>query len=228
VTAPVLSATAVSRVFSTRAGPVTACQEVDLQVFAGELVVMRGPSGSGKTTLLNLLGGLDRPSSGSVRVGDRELRGLAEAELAELRRHQFGHVFQTFALLPMLSAAENVEIPLRIARMEPRRRDERVRQVLEQVGLGEHADQRPFELSGGQQQRVAVARAVVAGPPILLADEPTGQLDDETASTIMKLILGLVAGQGIAAVITTHHQPLMRRAGRLFDIRNGRLTPTPR
>jgi putative ABC transport system ATP-binding protein len=223
-TTPVLSATAVTRVFSTRAGPVTACNEVDLEVFAGELVVIRGPSGSGKTTLLNLLGGLDRPTSGSVRIDGRDLGTADESELAELRRHQLGHVFQSFALLPMLSAAENVEIPLRIGRMAPPLREARVRQVLEQVGLAEQADQRPFELSGGQQQRVGVARALAARPRILLADEPTGQLDSGTAAAIMDLIGELVTEQGIAAVVTTHHPPLMDRASRLLDIRNGRVT----
>jgi putative ABC transport system ATP-binding protein len=221
---PVLSATALTRVFSTRAGQVTACRGVDLEVFAGELVVIRGPSGSGKTTLLNLLGGLDRPTAGSVRIDGRDLGGMGEPELTELRRHRLGQVFQSFALLPMLSAAENVEIPLRIGRMAPRLREVRVRQVLTQVGLAEQADQRPFELSGGQQQRVGVARALVAQPGILLADEPTGQLDSGTASAIMDLIGELVTEQGIAAVITTHHPPLMQRASRLLDIRNGRVT----
>ena len=149
---------------------------------------------------------------------------MGERESTELRRNQLGHVFQSFALLPMLSAAENVEIPLRIGRMDPAARDARVRQVLEQVGLAEQADQRPFELSGGQQQRVGVARALVAQPRILLADEPTGQLDSGTASAIMDLIGELVTEQGIAAVITTHHPPLMRRASRLLDIRNGRVS----
>jgi len=174
--------------------------------------------------LLNLLCGLDRPTAGSVHIDGRDLGGMGEPELTELRRHRLGQVFQSFALLPMLSAAENVEIPLRIGRMAPGLREARVRQVLTQVGLAEQADQRPFELSGGQQQRVGVARALVAQPGILLADEPTGQLDSGTASAIMDLIGELVTEQGIAAVITTHHPPLMRRASRLLDIRNGRVT----
>ena len=144
---------------------------------AGELLVVRGASGAGKTTLLNLLGALDRPTSGRVRIGGTDTDGLDEDALAALRREHLGFVFQSFGLIPVLSAAENVELPLRVARVSPAERDERVAEALRLVGLADHAQQRPGELSGGQQQRVGIARAIVARPRALIADEPTGQLD---------------------------------------------------
>jgi len=223
-TEPLLAASGVTRIFPSRAGEVTACRDVDLEVFAGELLVIHGPSGSGKTTLLNLLGGLDRPTHGTVFFGGRDLAGLDDRELLALRRHQFGHVFQTFGLLPMLSAAENVEIPLRIVGMNPRLRTERVLAALDAVGLTDQAGQRQFELSGGQQQRVAIARALVGQPRILLADEPTGQLDSGTATSITELISSLVSEQGVTAVVTTHQSSLMLRASRLVHLRDGRIS----
>ncbi|MCR2808570.1 MULTISPECIES: ABC transporter ATP-binding protein [unclassified Microbacterium] len=217
---------ALSRTFSSSAGDVHACVDVDIQVDPGELVVVRGASGAGKTTLLNLLGGLDRPSAGRVWIGDVDTTVLDEDALARLRREQLGFVFQSFGLIPVLSAAENVELPLRIARIAPAERDERVAEALRLVGLGEHAAQRPGELSGGQQQRVGIARAIVARPHVLIADEPTGQLDSRTAATVMDLIGELVHTHGIAAVVSTHDPLLVQRADRVIELHDGRITPS--
>jgi putative ABC transport system ATP-binding protein len=231
VTAPVVTARGLTRIYPTPAGEVRALVDVDLDVSPGELVVVRGRSGSGKTTLLSLLGGLDRPTSGSVEVAGHDLGGLDDVQLSALRRDTLGYVFQSFGLLPMLSAAENVEVPLRVLRTDPAQRSERVAEVLDLVGLAEHRDQRPFELSGGQQQRVALARALAARPRVLLADEPTGQLDSETATRVLDLMGTLVDRQGVAVVVTTHFAPLMRRATRVLELSDGRLrslsAPTP-
>ncbi len=218
-----LRAVSVSRVFTTAAGEVRACTDVSLEVKAGELLVVRGPSGSGKTTLLNLLGGLDTPTSGNVYLGDADLSSMGEDELVAMRRERLGYVFQSFALIPVLSAAENVEVPLRIQRMDARARDARVAEVLDLVGLADHAAQRPYELSGGQQQRVGIARALAGSPQILLADEPTGQLDSSTAATVMDLIGELVHTQGVAAVVATHDPLLIDRADRVVELHDGRL-----
>jgi len=218
-----LRAESVSRVFETRGEAVHAVQEVSLEVRPGELLVVTGPSGAGKTTLLNLLGGLDRPTSGRVLLGDDELSALGEDELAAVRRDRLGYVFQSFGLIPVLSAAENVEVPLRLQRMPQAERDARVAESLELVGLGGHAAQRPYELSGGQQQRVGIARALAARPQLLLADEPTGQLDSGTAATVMDLIGELVHSRGVAAVVTTHDAALVRRADRVVELHDGRM-----
>ena len=202
---------------------VEALAGVDVEVRAGCLTVVRGPSGSGKTTLLNLLGGLDRPTSGRVLLGDDVLSELSEAELAAARRDRIGYVFQNFGLIPVLSAAENVEVPLRLRRMERGQRDERVAEVLELVGLTRHAGQRPGELSGGQQQRVGMARALVARPEVLIADEPTGQLDSETAERIMDLILEVTRIRGTATVVATHDPLLISRADEVLELRDGRV-----
>ncbi|MFK4728596.1 ABC transporter ATP-binding protein [Agromyces mediolanus] len=216
-----LRAESITRTFAGRAGEVHAVREVSLEVRPGELLVVTGPSGAGKTTLLNLLGGLDRPDSGRVRLGELELSTLDEAALAEVRRDRLGYVFQSFGLIPVLSAAENVSVPLRLQRVEPAEREERVAEALRLVGLAEHAAQRPYELSGGQQQRVGIARALVARPQLLLADEPTGQLDSGTAAQVMDLIGELVHEHGVAAVVTTHDPPLVKRADRLLELHDG-------
>lgn len=220
----VLRAEGLSRVFGTGAGEVHALNDVDLAVSAGELLVVRGPSGSGKTTLLNLLGGLDRPTSGRVWLGEAEVTAMREREVLATRQGQIGYVFQSFGLVPVLSAAENVEVPLRLRRVAPAERAERVRAALEAVGLGEHARQRPYELSGGQQQRVGIARALVAEPEVLIADEPTGQLDSATAAVVMDLIRDVVHARGMAAVVSTHDPILMERADRVVELHDGRVT----
>jgi putative ABC transport system ATP-binding protein len=223
-TSPVLRAVGVSRDFGTGAGVVHACRSIDLEVSAGELLIVRGRSGSGKTTLLGMLGTLDRPTSGQVWLGDRELSALGEDALTGIRREHIGFVFQTFGLIPVLSAAENVEIPLRIRGVDPAQRQATVLEMLELVGLADHAEQRPYELSGGQQQRVGLARALAARPDILLADEPTGQLDSRTAAAMMDLIESVVRSRGIAAVVSTHDPLLIDRADRVITLHDGAVT----
>ncbi|KAA1424961.1 ABC transporter ATP-binding protein [Mumia zhuanghuii] len=218
---------AAGRVFRTPAGDVRGCHDVTLQAHPGELVVVRGPSGSGKTTLLNLLGGLDRPSSGRVLLAGVDTSEASEAELLALRRETVGFVFQSFGLLPVLTAAENVEVPLRIRRTPADERVRRVADALSAVGLADHRDQRPDELSGGQQQRVAIARALVAEPSLLVADEPTGQLDSRTAASVMDLVVDIVHRQGIAAVVATHDPLLVERADRVLTLHDGVVLDDP-
>lgn len=224
---PLLSAESLTRVYRGPAGDVTACRSVDLQVSAGDFIFLRGRSGAGKTTLLNLLGGLDRPTSGLIRIEGLDLAALSQTELTALRRRNLGYVFQSFGLLPMLSAAENVEVPLRVQRMDPGERRTRVAEALAAVGLTGQARQRPAELSGGQQQRVGVARALAGRPRILLADEPTAQLDSGTATAIINLIADLVAERHMAAIVSTHHSSATEHPTRQWEIQDGDLTELP-
>lgn len=201
---PMVIVDELSRSYHTRAGEVHALRGVSFSLARGSVTVLTGRSGSGKTTLLNCLGGLDVPTAGRVTVGDTEVTSLDEVGRTALRREHISFVFQTFGLVPMLSATENVGLPLRLRRIPPREREERVAQLLELVGLSGHADQRPSELSGGQQQRVAVARALANAPRLLIADEPTGQLDAETGESVLALIRSVVKSQGMTAIISTH------------------------
>lgn len=219
-----LRASNLTRTYSSAAGDVHACVDVSLEVSAGELVVVRGPSGAGKSTLLNLLGTLDKPTSGTIEIDGKEVTALGEDALATIRRDHLGFIFQSFGLVSILSAAENVELPLRIAGVPAAERTERVDEALERVGLEKHAEQRPSELSGGQQQRVGIARAIVSRPHILIADEPTGQLDSRTAASIMDLLAVLAHEQGLAAIVSTHDPLLVARADRVIDIHDGRIT----
>jgi len=223
-----LRADGVGRVFGHGETAVHALTDVSLVVHPGELLVVRGPSGSGKTTLLNILGGLDRPTTGSVHLaGDRELSAMPERDVLAARRTEIGYVFQSFGLVPVLSAAENVEVPLRLQGVDARERAERVERALALVGLEGHSAQRPYELSGGQQQRVGIARALVAEPAILVADEPTGQLDSGTAATVMDLLRDVVHERNVAAVVSTHDPILMQRADRVVELHDGHVvTPT--
>ena len=202
---------------------VHAVRDVSFTAGRGELVAVRGRSGAGKTTLLNMIGGLDRPTGGTVEVAGHDVTTAGEAELLELRRTTIGFVFQSFGLIPILSAAENVSVPLRLNRRPAAERTERVAILLELVGLGGQAEQRPGELSGGQQQRVAVARALANDPPLLIADEPTGQLDSETGRSIMDLLRALVDARGMTALVATHDPSLIDRADRVLTLRDGRL-----
>lgn len=224
MSAPALRAVDVSRAFGRGATEVHACQGISLELAPGELVVVRGRSGSGKSTMLNILGGLDTPTSGEVWWGEIELGALSDGALTELRRGRVGYVFQTFGLVPVLSAAENIAVPLRIAGMDPVERNERVLAMLELVGLAGHANQRPYELSGGQQQRVGLARALVIEPHLLIADEPTGQLDSSTASEMMALINSLVEQRSIAAIISTHDPLIVKQAHNVIELHDGRIT----
>jgi len=225
---PALRVVGVSRVFGSGDTAVRACTDVSLELYPGELVVLRGRSGSGKSTLLNILGGLDIPTDGEVWWGETSLAGLTDDQLTALRRGRVGFVFQSFGLVPVLSAAENVAVPLRIGGVAPAERDERVRRMLELVGLDDHANQRPTELSGGQQQRVALARALVVEPEILIADEPTGQLDSSTAAEMMVLINTLVRERGIAAIISTHDPLIVAQAQSVIELHDGRVTGSRR
>ncbi|GAB3395201.1 ABC transporter ATP-binding protein [Humibacter soli] len=220
---PVLRAQALTRVFGEGATRVEACAGIDVEVRPGELLVVKGRSGSGKTTLLNMLAAVDRPTSGRVWLGDVELSAATEDELVRVRRDRIGFVFQGFGLIPVLSAAENVELPLRLQRMPADERDARVARLLADVGLTEHAAQRPPEMSGGQQQRVGIARALATDPDVLFADEPTGQLDSMTAAVIMDLLVGLVRDRGMAAVVTTHDPAMSERATRVLELHDGRI-----
>lgn len=220
---PALRADGVSRTYGAGDGAVHACTDVSLSVQPGELLVVKGPSGSGKTTLLNCIGGLDEPDSGRVFVGDRELTAMRESDRVALRQTHLGFVFQSFGLIPILTAAENVEVPMRLVGMPPAEREARVDELLEMVGLSKHRHQRPAELSGGQQQRVGLARALANRPKVLIADEPTGQLDSVTAGTMMDLISDLVHSNEVAAVVSTHDPLLIQRADRVLELHDGRL-----
>jgi putative ABC transport system ATP-binding protein len=220
---PMVVTTGLGRDFVTRASVVHALRDVDLRIDRGELVAVRGRSGSGKTTLLSLLGGLDRPTSGDVVIDGRSLGKMDAAALVELRRRQVGFIFQAFGLLSILTAAENVEVPLRLVRAAPAARDERVGVLLELVGLGDRGRHRPHELSGGEQQRVAIARALANRPDVLLADEPTGQLDSATGRSIMGLLRAVVRSEGVTAIIATHDPLIIDLADRVVELRDGRL-----
>jgi putative ABC transport system ATP-binding protein len=214
----------VTRTFGTGRTAVHALRGVSFELRRGQLVALCGRSGSGKTTLLNIVGGLDRPTSGRVVVAGQDVGAMGEHELLELRRKTVAFIFQSFGLIPILSAAENAGIPLRINKMSARDREERVALLLGVVGLADHAKQRPAELSGGQQQRVAIARALAAEPDLLIADEPTGQLDSETGFQIMRLLRTVVRSEGITALVATHDQALVELADHVLQLEDGVLT----
>ncbi len=195
---------------------------VSLTVGPGELIAVMGPSGSGKSTLMNVIGCLDRPTSGSFRFEDREVGSMNDDELAHLRNAKIGFVFQSFNLLPRFSALKNVELPLVYSGVPARDRRQRAIPVLERVGLGDRVDHRPSELSGGQQQRVAIARALVNGPPILLADEPTGNLDSRSGKEILDMIIELNE-RGMTVMIVTHDQGVAARCRRVITLMDGRI-----
>ena len=213
----------LTRDYPSGDGVVHALRGIDLRVERGQLVAVRGRSGSGKTTLLNLLGGLDRPTTGRVTVDAEEVSAMSESQLVAFRRGTVAFIFQAFGLLPILSAAENVEVPLRLVAADPREREERVATLLGLVGLGERARHRPHELSGGEQQRVAIARALANRPDLLLADEPTGQLDSGTGRSIMTLLRSIVRSEGLTAIIATHDPMLIDLADRAIELRDGRI-----
>ena len=220
---PMVLAAGLGRDFQNGSDIVHAVADVDLHVARGELVAIRGRSGSGKTTLLSLIGGLDRPTSGDLAIDGASLVGMSQADLVEMRRRRVGFIFQAFGLLSILSAAENVEVPLRLVSADPREREERVASLLEVVGLADRARHRPHELSGGEQQRVAIARALANRPDLLLADEPTGQLDSATGRSIMTLIRSVVRRENVTALIATHDPMLIDLADRVVELRDGRV-----
>jgi len=211
----------VNMVYRTGPIEVHALKDATFTVPRGQMLAVRGRSGSGKTTLLNLIGGLDEPESGRVEVDGHEVTALDENGLLALRRNTVGFVFQSFGLIPVLSAAENIGVPMRLVRLSATERDDRVQLLLGLVGLSEHANQRPYELSGGQQQRVAIARALANRPQLLIADEPTGQLDSQTGRSIMQLIQALVRSQNVTAIVATHDPVLLNLADRVIELRDG-------
>ncbi|TVP65720.1 MAG: ABC transporter ATP-binding protein [Nitriliruptor sp.] len=220
--APLLTAEEVTRVYTLgRDNQVHALRGVSFAVDRGEHVAIVGSSGSGKSTLLNLLGALDRPTSGHVRYDGRDVRDMDDAELAQLRNGSIGFVFQSFQLLPRITALDNVILPLVYRPGSPRERRERARTALEQVGLDDRVTHRPGELSGGQQQRVAIARALVTEPALLLADEPTGNLDTRTGEEIMVLLEELHRERATALVVITHDEEVAARAKRRIELRDG-------
>ena len=225
MTGPLLTVQGVHRTFGSGPAAVHALRDISFEVEPGTMVALVGRSGSGKTTLLNVIGGLDRADRGEVRVDGIDVTVLDEDGLSQLRRERVSYVFQNFGLIPVLSAAENVGVPLRLARAEPKERERRVELLLELVGLAGHAAQRPGELSGGQQQRVAIARALAASPRLLIADEPTGQLDADTGLAVMALIRGIVESEGVTALVSTHDPVMMALADRVIQIADGQLLP---
>ncbi len=213
----------VSRIYRVGQQERQALKAVSLSVGAGQIVVLRGRSGSGKTTLLNCIGGLDRPTDGRIWVAENEITRLAEPRLVQLRRQQIGFVFQSHALLPTYSARENVDLMLRLTKAPRSKRQERVEQVLQLVGLGKWLDHRPHELSGGQQQRVAIARALAPRPAVILADEPTGELDSATGQQILVLFRQIADVEKATILIATHDLAADAFADEVFHLADGRL-----
>lgn len=217
---PVLQVNAVSKRYGTR----LVLDDVSFEVSPGERVALTGPSGSGKTTLLNCLGGVDRPDAGTIRLGAQAINQLDSEALADLRRRSIGTVFQFFHLLPTLTAAENIELPLQLLGLPVRERATRVGTLLEQVGLTGRADAFPAQLSGGEQQRIAVARALVHAPSLLLADEPTGNLDSANGANILDLLRTLTDRTQTALVLVTHSEEAAAICHRTLHLRDGRMT----
>ena len=224
---PALEAVDVTRSYELEGVTVQALRGVSVLVEPGDYAAVVGPSGSGKSTLMHLLGGLDRPTTGVLRVGGRDIAALSEDELAEVRNATIGFVFQAFQLLGRTSALDNVAMPLVYRGLKRGERRRRARAALERVGMGHRLDHRPAQLSGGEQQRVAIARALVGDPQVLLADEPTGNLDTRTGDEVMALLETLNADQGVAVVLVTHDLEVAARARRQIRVRDGLLEPTP-
>jgi putative ABC transport system ATP-binding protein len=219
----VIEAADVSRTYEMGGGSVPALRGVSLRIDPGDFVAVVGPSGSGKSTLMHLLGGLDRPTGGRLVIGGEDVAALSQNQLARLRNRTIGFVFQSFHLLPRTSAVDNVALPLVYRGMSARSRRQRAAAMLGQVGLAHRLDHRPNQLSGGEQQRVAIARALVTDPSVLLADEPTGNLDSATGDAVLALLEQLNAASGVAIVLVTHDREVAARARRQIAMRDGRI-----
>ena len=224
--APTIEAIDVTRTFQLAGEDVTAVKQLSFNVPRGQFISLVGRSGSGKTTLLNLLAGLDHPTTGKVLFEGRDMAQFSEGDFINLRRNRIGVVFQSFALLPLLSAYENIELPMRIAGLSARERSERTNDALEMVALSRRARHRPYELSGGEQQRVSIARAVAMRPGIVLADEPTGELDSNNAQAIFGLFREMVTDQDMTVVATTHDHTLLDMADRIYTMQDGEMQLT--
>ncbi len=216
----VVSISGLTKIYQKDSEAVQVLQGIDLSVAEGDYLALMGPSGSGKTTLLNLIAGIDKPDAGELLVGGEDITRLGEADLADWRASNVGFVFQFYNLMPVLTAFENVELPLLFGGVSPRKRRERVEELMARVGLSDRMEFKPTELSGGQMQRVAIARALAMNPDVVLADEPTGNLDTSAGGDIMELFTDLWK-QGSTLVVITHDMTLARRAGRAVEIRDG-------
>ncbi len=227
----VIQTKSLHRIYDTGSERVHAVQDVSLDIHTGQLTAIVGRSGAGKTTLLNLISGLDTPTQGTVHINGQNLFEMSESDRVQLRRQKIGFIFQSFGLLPLLSARENVGVPLRMMQLPGSEREERVEEALEWVGLAKRMSHRPYELSGGEQQRVAIARALAARPQIILADEPTGQLDTHTGKRVLKTMRDLAQRLNITLVIVTHDRLVMRAADMIHELRDGKhidsRTPEP-
>lgn len=222
-TAPIMRARAVTRAYPMDSTEVLALKGVSLDILPREMTAITGRSGSGKTTMLNILAGLDRPTSGEVWFKDQRVDLLSERDLLRLRQEHFGFVFQSFGLLPLLSAAENIGVPLRIRRLAQNEREYRVQEALEWVDLTKRSKHRPYEMSGGEQQRVALARALAAQPEIILADEPTGRLDSHIGRQIIDLLRRIVYEREMTVVIIAHDPQVIAEADTIYELRDGLL-----
>ncbi|WP_010205577.1 ABC transporter ATP-binding protein [Salinibacterium sp. PAMC 21357] len=214
----------LTKTYETKRGVVSALNKVTLSIPTGQMVAIQGPTGGGKSTLLQMLGALERPTSGAVTLGDDELSKMPDSRLAEIRARTIGFVFQGFNLIPTLTAQENVETALAPLGLSNTERQRRATEALEKVGLAERLTHHPSELSGGQQQRVAIARALVKEPKVLLADEPTGNLDEQTRDEIMDLLEGLWRDEGLTLIIVTHDSAVAKRAERRLQLKHGAVT----
>lgn len=219
----IVSCHALSKTYQQGKVSIPALKNVDLEIPEADFVCLSGPSGSGKSTLLNLLSGLDSPSAGEINLGGRRVDRMNKSQLADLRLHHIGFVFQAYNLIPVLSARENVEFIMQLQGLSPAERARRAREVLGEVGLTGLEDRRPGDLSGGQQQRVAVARAIASRPGLVLADEPTANLDSGTAESLMRLLLEMNRRHGITFLFSTHDQLVMKYSRRLVKLRDGRI-----
>lgn len=222
----VIRTESLTRIYRLHGEDICAVNGVSLAIYPQQMTAIVGRSGSGKTTLLNLIAGLDEPTEGEVWIMDQALRTMDERARLVLRRERLGFIFQSFGLLPLLTAAENVSVPLRMRGLPSHEREARVREALEWVGLARRARHRPYELSGGEQQRVAIARALAAQPHIILADEPTGQLDSQTGKRILDLLRRLVNERGITLAVVSHDPMVMAEADVVHELRDGKLIET--
>ena len=220
---PVITAINISRKFGTGDAAVTAVKDINLKVKQGEFLAITGRSGSGKTTLLNLLGGLDQPTHGQILLQNRDLSDMSDTEMVKLRRQNIGFIFQSFGLLPLLSAYENVELPLHIRGYSWRDRRALAHETLELVGLSGRTSHRPYELSGGEQQRVAIARALAPNPQIVFADEPTGELDTATGISISNILKNISSERAVTVIVATHDPVISQISDRVIDIMDGEI-----
>ena len=220
---PVITAINISRKFGTGDAAVTAVKDINLKVKQGEFLAITGRSGSGKTTLLTLLGGLDQPTHGQILLQNRDLSDMSDTEMVKLRRQNIGFIFQSFGLLPLLSAYENVELPLHIRGYSWRDRRTLAHETLELVGLSGRTSHRPYELSGGEQQRVAIARALAPNPQIVFADEPTGELDTATGISISNILKNISSERAVTVIVATHDPVISQISDRVIDIMDGEI-----